>query len=100
MPGGICYNTSKRFTSGIAMGLSRELKGQVDVLDYRPGLVETNILKNSNVPMIMAISAERSAQVCLRDLGYEESSACSFRHWFISYHLSFIDQFDFFRLQM
>ena len=39
----------------------------MDVLDYKPGDVTTNLNKETN--MFTAISAKRAADVCFRDLG-------------------------------
>ena len=80
-PGLNCYVGAKHFTTGIARGLSRELKGQVDVIDYIPSYVKTNIIKGMGIPDLVTITAERAAQVCFRDLGIDESTCSSFRHW-------------------
>ncbi len=39
----------------------------MDVLDYKPGHVTTNLNKETNI--FTAISAKRAADVCFRDLG-------------------------------
>lgn len=80
-PGLICYVASKHFTSVIARGLSRELAGKVDVIDYIPAYVKTNIIKGFGVPDLITISADRAAEVCFRDLGNDETGPCSFRHF-------------------
>lgn len=72
---------AKSFTSGIARALSRELVGKVDVLDYIPSYVKTNIIKGYGIPDPWTISPKRAAEVAFRDLGIDESSCCSFRHW-------------------
>lgn len=96
-PGLICYVAAKRFTSGIGRGLSRELKGKVDVIDYIPSYVKTNIIRGLGVPDPWTITPKRAAEVCFRDLGIDESSCCSFRHWiFHSVFLS-VEHFDFIR---
>ena len=61
MPGTICYNASKFFASGIAKGLSRELSGQVDVIDYYPGVVDSNMNGVSEAPDILKIPPDRAA---------------------------------------
>ena len=81
-PGLICYCSSKSFTSGVARSLSRELEGKVDIIDFCPSYVATNIISDYSVPSIWQITAERASQVCLRDLGNVEKVHGSFRHWF------------------
>lgn len=81
-PALIPYVSAKHFTSGISQALSRELRGQVDCIDYIPSYVKTNIIKGMGIPDTVTISAERASQICLRDLGWDDSTCSSLRHWF------------------
>ena len=57
----------------MAMALSYELEGKVDILCYEPGSVSTDFVKDG-------VTADRAAEVCFRDLGHEIHSHGAFRH--------------------
>lgn len=80
----------------MAEGLSYEAREYLDVLDYKPGDVTTNLNKETNI--FTAITAKRAADVCFRDLGYSYVTRGAFRHEFLSWILanlvpiSYLDQ--------
>jgi short-subunit dehydrogenase len=72
-PGCNIYFASKAFASFFAKGLAFEVKGKIDVIDFTPGGVSTNLLP-SKFRDPLTITSARAAEVCFRDLGIETSS--------------------------
>lgn len=77
--GTITYSATKSFASFIAEGLNHELKEKIDFLSYQAGEVTTKMLNRFKTDA-RTISTDRAAQVCFRDLGYEQMTRGSFRH--------------------
>ena len=74
-PGNLIYSAAKIFTSYIGEGLYYEFEGKVDVLNYMPASVETNMFNSEKAGSSAGfISAEEAVEVSLRDLGVEPSS--------------------------
>ena len=72
------YGATKSYGSFIAQAVSYEAKDKIDVISYEPAHVHSNLIKEK--PNHRVITAERAAQVCFRDLGYEIRTTGAFRH--------------------
>jgi len=84
------HSATKGFTALLGESLSFELKPEgVDVLSYQPALIATKMLGILETSTKI-ISPERSAQVCLRDLGCDTMSQGSFRHEFSLWQTRFL----------
>ena len=74
-PGNLIYSAAKIFTSYLGEGLYYEFEGKVDVLNYMPSSVETN-MNNEETAGSKAgfISTDEAVKVSLRDLGIEPNT--------------------------
>ena len=86
VPGHLMYSASKTFSSYLAEGLNFEWAGKVDVLSYRPSNVYSQ-MNTGNPNWHDFISADRSAESCLRDLGCEVMTYGDAKHERMSYYL-------------
>ena len=68
LPGLTTYNASKAFTSFVAEALAYEWKDKVDVQNYKPGNVDTN-MSPKDPQRGSFLTTERAAEACFRDLG-------------------------------
>jgi short-subunit dehydrogenase len=74
-PGNLIYSASKIFTSYIAEGLFYEFEGKVDVINYMPSSVDTNMNPSEKVGSKTGYITPMEAVVTsLRDLGNEPST--------------------------
>ena len=74
-PGNLIYSAAKIFTSYIGEGLYFEFEGKVDVINYMPASVTTN-MNNAEKAGSEAgfITAEVAVETSLRDLGIEPNT--------------------------
>lgn len=77
-PGNLTYSATKSFCSYLGEGLSYEFEGKVDVINYMPSSVGTNLNPGAKSAGGDSISSAQSAEVCFRDLGIEPST---YGHW-------------------
>ena len=74
-PGNLIYSAAKIFTSYLGEGLYYEFEGKVDVLNYMPASVETNMNNEEKAGSSAGfISPEVAVETSLRDLGIEPNT--------------------------
>jgi short-subunit dehydrogenase len=72
------YCASKSYASFLAQGVGMEIEDKIDLMSFEPAEVHTNIIAEK--PNMKVISADRAAETCFRDIGYDTSSTGAFRH--------------------
>ena len=87
--GHLIYSSTKKFVSYLAEGLNYEVRDKVDVMTFCPAFVETKFLKAGTADikkdplsriMNHAITPDRAAEVCFRDIGIESKTHGAFAH--------------------
>ena len=81
--GCIAYSCGKAFDHYLALGLSVEFAGKVDVLSYNAGMVNSPFQRNEDVQknmQNMMITPDAAATACFRDVGYQEATGGAFKH--------------------
>lgn len=72
------YSATKAFDDFIAKALTTEFKGQIDMLSFNPGFVNTNFSQDEELKAKLKncgmITPEYAAHCCLRDMGYSTNS--------------------------
>ena len=83
-PGNLTYSAAKIFCSYIAEGLSYEFEGKVDVINYMPAVVKTNIFKPEDMETShndpSAITATEAVSSIFRDLGIDAMTYGDIKH--------------------
>ena len=72
------YCATKSYGSFLAQGVGMEIADKIDLMSFEPAEVHTNIIAEK--PNMKVISADRAAETCFRDIGYDTSSTGAFRH--------------------
>ena len=69
--GSMIYSATKSFASYMIQGLSYEVEGKIDCLDWCPGEVDTKLLNSFKPADWMTRSCSTAVKSALRDLGSE-----------------------------
>ena len=78
--GNLTYSATKTFCSYLGEGLFYELKDTVDVLNYMPSSVATNLTAADTQQGGDYITPDRSAEVTFRDLAVEPNTCGDWKH--------------------
>ena len=73
------YGASKAFNNAFALELTDELGDKMDVVAYRPSVVESNMSKQK-ASRFSVISSEEASRTFLDKLGQEHSTSGSWKH--------------------
>jgi len=80
------YCATKTFASYIAEALHYETEGKVDIMSYQAGFVATKlVLQESEKPQDGAITPQKAADTCFRDLGIQKMTRGAFSHEFVGW---------------
>ena len=79
VPGVITYSASKSLASYLAIGLSYELEGKIDVMSWTLGMTDTKLLGNRRGSSRVATRKE-AVDGMLKDLGKERDTMGCTRH--------------------
>ena len=73
------YGASKAFNNAFALELTDELGDKMDVVAYRPSVVESNMSKQK-ASRFSVISSEEASRTLLDKLGQDHSTSGSWKH--------------------